>query len=215
MKYPKIQTLFKRNDKFKVDTSLLRMPEFGLVKRWLVTEKVDGTNVRIIRTAEGERVIHGRTDRADWARRESPLKKVLEVTFPLELLNQVFDPGIEVILYGEGYGAGIQKGGCYRENPSFRLFDVKVGEWWLNWVDVEDVAEKIEIKTVPVVWIGREELPTCYAELEDIIPCSVVANYENDDTTVQAEGIVARTEPLLFTRYDERVMWKLKFKDFA
>ena len=59
MKYPKIQTLYDRDEKFKVDPTQIRCPEFSLITRWLITEKIDGTNVRIVRTTDGERVILG------------------------------------------------------------------------------------------------------------------------------------------------------------
>ena len=46
--YPKIDTLFERDPKtFKVDVTRIRRPEFEIPQRWLVTEKVDGTNVRV------------------------------------------------------------------------------------------------------------------------------------------------------------------------
>ncbi len=53
MLYPKIETLYERDPKtFKV-TNKLRHPEFDLVKQWLVTEKVDGTNMRILLNSIG------------------------------------------------------------------------------------------------------------------------------------------------------------------
>jgi ATP-dependent RNA circularization protein (DNA/RNA ligase family) len=212
MKYPKIETLYNRDPKtFKV-TDEVRLPEFGLVKTWLVTEKVDGTNVRIVRTVENGVEIRGRTDRASWAQRDSPLKKKLEGMFPAELLNRQFDPGLEVILYGEGYGAGIQKGGDYRADPSFRLFDVRVGDWWLNWDSIEDIAESLGIFTVPN--LGTiQYLPTSYEDLINLAEMSSVAHIENG-RDILPEGIVCRTEPLLLMRNGKRLMWKLKFKDF-
>ena len=213
MEYPKIETLYRRDEKFKVDPTQIRLSEFTLINKWLITEKIDGTNVRVIRTADGERIIRGRTDRADWALRESPLKKKLDSMFPVELLNQVIDSGVEAILYGEGYGAGIQKGGVYRKDPSFRLFDVKIGEWWLNWPDIMDIAQKLNICTVPILGVW-DTIPTCAAELQDITGTSCVSLEEGGDVSSLPEGIVARTDPLLFTRWNTRVMWKLKFKDF-
>jgi len=215
MKYPKIQTLYDRDEKFKVDSTQLRCPEFSLITWWFITEKIDGTNVRIVRTTDGERVILGRTDKADWALRESPLKKKLDSMFPVELLNQVIDLGVEATLYGEGYGAGIQKGGRYRKDPSFRLFDVKIGEWWLNWEDVKDIADKLGIQTVPSYGVLYDKLPRTREDLERYTGPSLVSFQEGGDMLVFPEGIVARTDPLLFNRWGERIMWKLKFVDFA
>lgn len=48
MMYPKIETLYERYpDTHKVIKGQLKRPEFGLVNSWLVTEKIDGTNIRV------------------------------------------------------------------------------------------------------------------------------------------------------------------------
>ena len=206
MKYPKIQTLYKRDDNFKVDPAQIRWPEFAIVKRWLVTEKIDGRNHRVILDADGTIEHRGRTDRAQFADFElEAARSIIDDS----LVRATFDPGSTAVLYGELYGPKIQKGGVYDDRIRFRLFDVLIGDWWLNWPDVEDVADKLGVETVPVI-DTVDGFPTCYAELEDLIPQSEVAA----SMGVQAEGIVARTDPLLFTRRGDRVMWKLKFKDF-
>ena len=120
-----------------------------------------------------------------------------------------------ITLYGEGYGARIQKGGGnYRRDGdiSFRLFDVLVGERsWLGWGNTKDIADTLGILTVPLVDYG-----ICSAE--DIIDfvragfISVVAQEEG--TPILAEGIVARTDPYLFDGQGRRVVWKIKTKEF-
>ena len=45
--YPKIETLFDRDSQFKLNTDAIRKPELDLIKKWEVTEKIDGTNIRI------------------------------------------------------------------------------------------------------------------------------------------------------------------------
>jgi len=47
MEYPKIETIFNRDDKFKVIEDAYRFPELELIDNWWITEKIDGTNVRI------------------------------------------------------------------------------------------------------------------------------------------------------------------------
>jgi hypothetical protein len=65
-------------------------------------------------------------------------------------------PESPVILYGEGYGPGIQKGGGnYGSDQSFVLFDIKIGPWWLRREDVLEIADKLMIPdVVPVVGKG-------------------------------------------------------------
>jgi len=217
MKYPKIETLYDRDENFNVDSARLRLPEFVLINRWVVTEKVDGTNIRIFLTLDGTVEIRGRTDKA-----QIPvfLFSYLRETFTQNAVRDALVPDGEIqtheyILYGEGYGNKIQKAGKqYRpDDVSFRLFDVKVGGLWLDWENVENIAWKLGICTVPVLGFIYH-LPKSKDELLAIIDESVVA-MEDSENILLPEGIVARTDPLLLTRRGERLMWKLKFSDFA
>lgn len=209
--YPKIETLYDRNpENMKhILWDQYRLPEFSLVNQWLVTEKIDGTNVRVHFDA-GDRVVRigGRTDAA-----QMPLElyQVIDDMFPIGLFEAAFDDDVtEVTLYGEGYGPKIQSGGWYRDTPGFRLFDVKVGEWWLNWDSVVDVAEKMNVSTVPC--LARRA--TTHGALTLVKSLSVTAGLESGKTERRMhEGIVCRTDPLLFTRQGKRLMWKLKGRD--
>ncbi|GAF90713.1 unnamed protein product, partial [marine sediment metagenome] len=51
-------------------------------------------------------------------------------------------------------------------------------------------------------------------ELVKIRLPSTVAQREGGKEHYPIEGIVARTKPLLFTRRGDRLIWKLKVKDF-
>ena len=107
--YHKIQTVFKRDPKNRNKTLLegqFSTPEFEYLKdnTWVFTEKVDGTNIRIM--WDGKNITFGgRTDNAQ-----------IPATL-YERLSNMFAEGFEGIidgpacLYGEGYGAKIQKGG--------------------------------------------------------------------------------------------------------
>lgn len=228
MEYPKIETLWNRDphDMKLVLAGDLRCEEFGLVDKWLITEKVDGTNVRVVLSQAALYVnpqvsFFGRTDAAQF---HPDLSAYLERTFTLDKLVPTFesdegDLPTEVTLFGEGYGPKIQKGGSYRGDISFRLFDVVVRttqDWWLNWYGVEDIAEKLEIKTVPV--ISRDQsLGEAQQNCLDLY--SRVASEDNPQPYpgygLFQEGIVARTDPLLFMRNGHRLMWKLKRRDMG
>jgi len=154
LKYPKMETLFVRDEKFKV-TDEIRCPEFANIKEWLVTEKIDGTNIRIIYTTEGKVLIRGRTDVAQIPKF---LLKELKRIFTVAKFKLIFPEVLEVdvILFGEGYGQKIQKGGGnYNKGNSFRLFDVLIGRMWLKWADIEDIAFKLGIKTLKKVAKGQ------------------------------------------------------------
>ena len=221
MKYPKIETLFVRNEKTHgVEQEIIRRPEFGIPKWWYVEEKIDGTNCRVILDGDGSSTIRGRTDAATW----NPKVLVqLEAIFDLDTLKEVLWRGCEgdvvkptVILYGEAYGPKIQKGGNYRDDVSFRLFDVlfvnPVGQkTWLNRDSVCDIAEKLGIKTAP--YLGDWGIH----EIVDLVKggaTSVVSEREGGNKEYQMEGVICRTEPLLLMKSGKRLMFKLKTKDW-
>jgi hypothetical protein len=211
--YHKIQTVFKRDPETKYKTLLFgdySTAEFLYLQdnMWAFTEKVDGTNIRIMWDGT-QRRFGGKTDRAQIP---AKLIAVLEDMFPAkgfaatpEFNNEDGSP-VEVCLYGEGFGAGIQKGGGnYCPEPSFVLFDVKVGKWWLRWHDVENVAIGFEIESVPLLGYGT---------LKDLVK-AVGAGFNSAWGDFPAEGIVARPECPLFDRAGRRVITKLKCKDFT
>ena len=218
MEYHKIETLFERNDSFKV-TDKLKNPVYGIIKTWHVTEKIDGTNIRVTLEKEGKIIFGGKTDNASIP---SPLLMVLMNMFSAEKLKEVFwknrGQGIEpckAILYGEGYGPGIQKGGSYRKSsaPTFRLFDVLIEDkWWLSWENTVDVAYKLGIQTVP--FLGEWSLEKIVSTVKDGFP-SVVAVEEGGVDGFKAEGIVGRPVEALFDKKGHRLILKLKTKDFT
>jgi hypothetical protein len=218
--YPKIDTLYDRDGSHHVIVGKLRRPEFGNIKMWYVTEKLNGRNTRVSLVNNGADGIvdyGGKTDEADMP---PELLEYLKETFTLEKMKAAFwmNPlkiPQRVTIYGEGYGHESCAAGSkmYRDNISFRLFDCLVDTWWLKRNDLENVAMKLKIKCVPLLGIIND-LPKSLLDLENIIKISHVATEENNNFCAMAEGIVAFTDPYLFNRKGERVMWKLKVKDF-
>lgn len=166
---------------------------------WVWTEKVDGTNIRI--HWDGHKVTYG--GRTADAQLPARLLPVLDHLFPEELFEQQFN-GTAVTLFGEGYGAGIQKGGIYRADMSFVLFDVHIGGWWLRRTDVEDVASKIGIDVVPIVKTGT------VGEAIEIVRAGLKSAWLG----APAEGLVGTTPTGLLDRNGVRIMVKIKAKDF-
>jgi hypothetical protein len=208
--YHKIQTLFKRNLESKRKEIIEGdwcLPEFELLQNleWIWTEKIDGTNIRIM--FNGSTVTFGgKTDNA-----QIPAKLVthLRETFTIEKMQSVFgaEP-TEVCLYGEGFGAGIQKGGNYRPDQHFILFDVKVGIYWLERHNVEDVANKLQIAIVPIV--GKGTLSEAISFAKTGYKSTIAANKD-----YTAEGLIVKPKVELFNRKGERILSKIKFCDFV
>jgi len=205
--YHKIQTVFKRDMATKHKTLLegqWTIPEFEYLANnpWTFTEKVDGTNIRVM-LQNGAVTFGGKTDAA-----QIPAQLVTRLNerfLPLaETMQAVF--GCDACLYGEGYGAKIQNGGGnYRQDQDFVLFDVRVGEWWLRRADVEDVAATLGIDVVPI--IGEGALHEAIAWAKRGIT-SAWGDFE-------AEGIVARPRTELCTRSGHRLITKIKCRDFV
>jgi hypothetical protein len=207
--YHKIQTLFKRDMQNNGKTLLegqWTLPEFEYLANnsWVFTEKVDGTNIRIMING-GDITFGGKTDSAQIpAQLIERLVQRFHTDEQRKRLAGIFLNG-PACLYGEGYGTKIQKGGGnYREDQDFVLFDVKVGDWWLQREDVEDVANKLLLDVVPI--IGEGSLNDAVALAKE----GITSNWG----PFQAEGIVARPKVELKTRNGSRIITKIKCRDF-
>jgi len=206
-KYHKIQTVFLRNPETKFKTLIegkFALPEFEYLKNntWIFTEKVDGTNIRVM-FSDRNIAFAGKTDNATIP---APLANKLNNIF-LPLKNKFIElfNNTDVCLYGEGYGAKIQKGGGnYRADQSYVLFDIKIGQWWLQRKDVEDIAQKLGIEVVPVIGEGA------LFEMIEMARKGFNSAWGN----FMAEGIVAHPKTELFTRNGTRIITKIKHKDF-
>lgn len=228
IEYPKIETLYDRDPvTHRVIPGQLRLPEFALPKSWIVTEKIDGTNIRVGMTADGAVSFAGRTDKADIP---PHLLAHLVDTYTPELMREVFNPtaGEEVVLFVEGFGPKIQKGGeLYRPDVGSILFDVWFGGWWLEPENLIDVAGKLGVPHAPYLDFESHYLDGLLGFPDSAFSLAVligmVGNVPDGQSIVaasfgrerQAEGIVARTKPGLMMRDGRRLMWKLKFRDFA
>ncbi len=205
--YHKIETLYERDDAtHRLKPALtLKNPVYGIIKTWQFTEKIDGTNIRCIWDHEtGKLTFGGKTDNAQI---HAELIRYLYENIPAENIRKVF-PDTSAVLYGEGYGAGIQKGGGDLSlTKKFILFDVLVGgKWWLNWENVCDVAVKLGLDTVP--YVGEMTLEEATAMVRAGFPSRL------NGGKAQAEGLVGRPVEALFDKKGARLIIKLKTKDF-
>jgi len=205
--YHKIQTVYNRDPENRFRTLLegqFALPELEYLaeNEWVFTEKIDGTNIRVAWDCIEQVQFSGRTDRA-----QIPpfLLDRLRILFPPAKFGLLY-PETPMTLYGEGYGAKIQKGGgnYIPGGVDFILFDVKVDGWWLKREDVEDIAAHLMIDVVPVVGAGT---------LLDAVAMAR-GGFESEIGTQTAEGLVMRPAVELFNRAGHRIIAKIKHKDF-
>lgn len=202
--YEKIKTIFDRNQQTgTLIEGKWRTPEFKYLAKnpWVFTEKIDGTNIRII-FQDGELSVKGRGE---------------ESQVPTALIDNIYSRKEEIVaglsslgireccLYGEGYGDGIQKlGKHYSKDQNFILFDVKIGYWWLKRDSIEEIATNTRLNIVPVIGEGTLE------DAVKMVKDGVVSRFGD----FEAEGIVAKTKLDLLTRGGKRLVVKIKGKDF-
>lgn len=209
--YHKIQSVYLRDPANKFRTFLdgqWAMPEFGYLAdcRWVFTEKIDGTNVRV--QWDGAAVKFG--GRSDDAQMPMFLLDKLGSMFPTERMAEVLGPQGGVTLYGEGYGAKIQKGGgnYIPGGCSFMLFDILAGDVWFERSKVEDIGRALNIPIVPIVGAGK------LIDAIEMVRAAPLASSCAAVTGTNAEGLVMRPEVELRTRMGHRVITKVKAKDF-
>lgn len=214
--YHKIPGPFKRDED---DPSWVimwdwRTPELQAladVPIWYLTEKIDGTNVRVV--WDGNRIeFRGKTNKANLPPR---LVDRLNELFIEEMFEQVFNE-TPVTLYGEGFGSKIQGGGDYFPDSAegqneFALFDVKIDGLWLEYENVRAIAGSL----------GNIPLTIAYSTPGIALTEGIQLIQETVDDPLRSywgqkpiEGFVAKTVPEFLDRRGHRIITKLKYNDF-
>lgn len=206
-KYHKIETMYERDEqtkKFIIGKFRNETVEFLKDNTWQFTEKVDGTNIRV--HWDGHRVsFAGRTDKAQIPSR---LLERLNELFGGEINEQLFEQKFgerEVTLFGEGYGEKIQTNG-YIDGVDFILFDVIIDGIWLKREAVDGISRSFNIKAVPIVLEGT---------LQDGV--NFVQKHHQTyvgDRGAYMEGLVARPKIEINDRNGNRVIVKIRYRDF-
>jgi len=206
MKYPKINSLFRRDRKTKkIIEGDYSCPEFDNIEKWLVTEKIDGMNIRIFYKKGSKPRFGGRTDNAQLPPK---LLDYLQEHFTTERLDGVLGKSDEAILYGEGYGEKIQRGGYYSKEQRFVLFDILVeSKCWLEWDSIEEIAEGLEIPHAPLIHNAFRK-----QDVIDMVKDGNPSYFAEEDHVF--EGVVARAYPMMLFRDGTPMKFKLKVKDF-
>ena len=224
LEYPKINSLWKREGWYfeegkknspeyqKGRQSFIigdyARQEFGNIKQWDVEEKIDGTNIRIF-YQDGKVRFGGRTKDAQIP---CHLLDYLQSNFGDWNLSRTFtcecnEKYPDVILFGEGYGPKIQKGGGnYREDAGFILFDVFIDGWWLKRDSVQNIADVLGIPVAPRLGLMTEKEIVEFIKKQPLSQCSLKEQV--------MEGVVCRSDPIMLDRKGSPIMFKLKCKEF-
>lgn len=207
--YTKIETPYARDveGQKKLIEGAFRNETVKFLKdaEWICTEKIDGTNIGIV--WDGHRVSYqGRTERAQIpAHLTNKLIEMFGGDVNEELFEQKFGEN-PVILFGEGYGAKIQNGGNYRSDVSFILFDVYLPtqDLWLKRDAIEDIGKAFNVDVVPIVMRGTIDEAVQFVKTK---PKSTIG-------TADMEGLVCKPAVDMLDRMKNRIIVKIKVKDF-
>jgi len=212
IEYPKIHSPWKRDPKtHKFIFEKWSCPEFEYLADnfWVCYEKLDGMNVRVSFSPDGkEAIFKGRTDKAEL---RPELLEFLDRHFSsneLTILSGHDTKPDEVVLFGEGLGPKIQKGGNLSPTYQFVLFDVRIGPVWLKREQVELFAQYFNVQVAPCLGRG-----TLWRALE-IVENGFESCLKGAKPGTKAEGMVLRPQFELLDRMGRRIITKMKTKDF-
>lgn len=203
--YLKINNLFTFDEKYRTIKGM--SDTYNALKNlvWEGTEKVDGTNIRV--HWDGHEISYaGRTDKAQIP---TELQNALDFIFANKEMEYVFEQMFgekTVTLYGEGYGPKIQNGGTYSDETKFILFDVEIDDFYLSRDNVNQIANKLGLDRVPVIFSGTLDEAIEYVKKH---PMSTLGNH-----THEMEGLVL--QPLGIVLYDNKkkpLKCKCKYRD--
>ena len=209
IKYEKLETIFSRdmNGTKKLIDGVFRNPTVEFLKdnKWEWTEKINGTNIGVV--WDGYKVSYqGRTENTQIPTR---LLDKLNELFGTQEAEQIFEEQFgerNVILFGEGYGSKIQSvGSKYIPNGvGFILFDLWIEGNYQSRENVERAAKSFGIPIVPIVGSGTLNEAIQFVKTH---PQSMIGD-------LPMEGVVCRPTMEMRDRCGNRVITKIKWKDF-
>ena len=203
--YQKIETIYKFDSEIKRFKKEFYNPIVEYLKdcKWFGTEKVDGTNVRVLWNGHSFE-FGGRTDNAEIPK---ALMKVLTDNFnyDMEVLFEQKFGNKEVMLFMEGYAGKIQNG-AYTGSEDIIGFDVMIGDIYLDKAVSKELFEELGLKFVPVL------------EFNNLQEC-IDYVYNNKQSIIQPqskiEGLVCYPSVRLYDHQGKRIIVKIKNKDLA
>lgn len=204
-KYQKIETLYTFDNESKKFKKIFYNPIVKYLKdcEWYGTEKIDGTNVRILWNGHGFE-FGGRTDEADLPK---ALRTLLANTFnyDMEVLFEQKFADKEVMLFMEGYAGKIQNG-AYQGPENIIGFDIMIGGIYLDKNTSKQIFNELGLEFVPVLKFNNLQ------ECIDYV-------YQNKQSIIQPqskiEGLVCYPTQRIYDHMGNRIIVKIKNKDLA
>lgn len=208
--YMKINNIFKFDEKYRTIIGMNETYQKLKDIEWVGTEKVDGTNIRIY--WDGHKIqIAGRTNKAQIP---NHLMEYLSSVFLTQEMEYIFEQMFgekETYLFGEGYGYKIQANGdkyfIDRKSVGFILFDVNINGFDLSRDNIDDIAEKLGLDSVPIVFRGTLDKAIAFVKEH---PMSNLGDWSHE-----MEGLVLQPTIVLYDKDKKLIKCKCKYRDLV
>lgn len=216
--YPKINTLYKRDLQNQIILDEYCNPIYKMLKniQWEATEKIDGINIRINLLFDQNGFVdyklQGRNDNSNIpVHLVERLDNIIKSIKSFECFNYNGIYPDQVILYGEGYGNKILKGknyidDTYESDCDFILFDIKIGNYFLERNTCEEIANSLGLRIVP--FLGYMTIGGAIQFVQHGFQSFITKN------DMLAEGVVLKPRYPLYDKLGNRIITKIKHKDF-
>lgn len=210
-KYPHIDPLYK------LQQQILACEEV------VCTEKIHGANFRVMSPStartRGDIVFGSRNNVVTADSGFYANKPVMWFLNRPEILDWMVGRffGRDVVLFGEVYGSGIQRGVKYFniDAMEFRAFDLMVDGRMLDYGEFADLTDEIDIRGAPLLYLG----PPLLSKLNSLLECdSTVGKRNGVDTEGKpniAEGYVVRPTKMTKDHHGQWLIAKHKSEGFA
>lgn len=222
--YQKIPTIYARDPQtHRVVVGEYATPELQHLAdaRWIAEEKVDGESIRVELGPFGETLyFRGRKDRSQLSAKRSDF---LATRFDLEKLRALFqmDRFAEIgdhpdtVLYCELFGLDVQKAGRFYSPSAYMvmLFDVRMGRRWASREDVLEIASELDI-CAPSLWTSASPPTVTLSEATRIAQVGFSSTFSAEEEKPMAEGLILRPVVDLFDAKGNRILAKIKTRDF-
>jgi hypothetical protein len=229
-KYPSIPTFHVMGDRGVLTEEHSVDPE----QEWLLSEKVDGTNARLILMPDGSYLIGSREELL-YASGDLVHNPSLGIVDRLVLVAETITkrlPGLILVVYGEVYGGSVGKASKHytaTRAVGFRVFDIALvpvsvlgwepsvvsawrehgGQEWCEQFEVERFAKDWNLAVVPQLGEGfvPRSLADVYRWLQKAVSMTRAGLDGADGPCGLAEGVVIRTP-------DRSAIAKIRFEDY-
>lgn len=182
---------------------------------WVAVEKIHGANFSFQCDDKGIRVA-SRNNFVDPSNFYSCSDVVQKYHYKIAHLRDtlhspgVFDGDSTLIIYGELYGPGIQKGIDYGPEKDFVAFDIMIGNKFVSWNEFEGFCRAFDIPSVPLIRTFESMTEALKCENAFTSRLGISKGVQGDNIT---EGVILRPKNEGYVRDEKTIRPILKSKN--